>query len=241
MVKYFASIDHKILKGQLARVIKCRPTLELAGRIIDGSNPQEDSLAWFPGDDLFTPLERPRGLPLGNRTSQFFANVYLNPLDHFVRQVLRPALYVRYVDDFLLFANDKTELAQVKRGIEDFLCGLRLRIHAGKSRVYRTADGVTFLGWRIFPARLRLERGNVVRFRRRLEQMRQRHAQGLASWEEIRSQVRGWVAHAQHGDTWRLRGRLFSRYKFGPRSVVSNGVARCVLEPSTTERAPLQP
>jgi len=80
VVKYFPSIDHEILKGLLARVIKCRPTLELASNIIDHSNPQVESIAYFPGDDLFTPFERRRGLPLGNQTSQFFANVYLNPL-----------------------------------------------------------------------------------------------------------------------------------------------------------------
>lgn len=82
--KYFASIDHGILKERLARVIKCRPTLRLAGAIIDGSNPQEPVESYFPGDDLFTPFERRRGLPLGNQTSQFFANVYLDSLDHFV-------------------------------------------------------------------------------------------------------------------------------------------------------------
>jgi retron-type reverse transcriptase len=97
--KYFPSIDHEILKGLLARVIKCRPVLDLAARIIDGSNPQEEAAAYFPGDDLFTPSERRRGLPLGNQTSQFFANVYLNSLDYFVRQQLRPGGYVRYVDD----------------------------------------------------------------------------------------------------------------------------------------------
>jgi retron-type reverse transcriptase len=78
--KYFPSIDHRILKDLLARVVKCKRTLALAARIIDGSNEQEEVLAWFPGDALFTPLERRRGLPIGNQTSQFFANVYLNSL-----------------------------------------------------------------------------------------------------------------------------------------------------------------
>jgi hypothetical protein len=143
---------------------------------------------------------------------------------------LRPALYVRYVDDFLLFGNDKAELGEMKRRMEEFLSGLRLRIHPGKSRVYRTADGVTFLGWRIFPGRLRLERGNVVRFRRRLGRIWRRHAEGRAGWGETRAKVRGWIAHAAHGDTWRLRRRLFSQYRFGPRSAVSNGVARGFVE-----------
>jgi RNA-directed DNA polymerase len=88
--KYFASVDHEILSGLLARAVKCRDTLELAAKIIDASNPQEEAISYFPGDDLFTPFERRRGLPLGNQTSQFFANVYLNPLDQIVNRELRP-------------------------------------------------------------------------------------------------------------------------------------------------------
>jgi retron-type reverse transcriptase len=100
--RYFPSIDFEILKSQLREAIKCKRSLQLAALIIDGSNPQEDATAYFPGDDLFSPYERRRGLPLGNQTSQFFANVYLNPLDHFVKRALKIEAYIRYVDDFLL-------------------------------------------------------------------------------------------------------------------------------------------
>ncbi len=72
--KYFASIDHHVLKGLLAAAVKCRPTLRLAGSIIDGWERRDETVHYFPGDTLFTPLERRRGLPLGNQTSQFFAN-----------------------------------------------------------------------------------------------------------------------------------------------------------------------
>ena len=87
--KFFPSIDHQILKDLVARKIKDTGVLWLVDRIIDGSNPQEPVSAWFPGDDLFTPSERRRGLPIGNQTRQFSANVYLNPFDHFVKEVLR--------------------------------------------------------------------------------------------------------------------------------------------------------
>ncbi|HMB07556.1 MAG TPA: reverse transcriptase/maturase family protein [Isosphaeraceae bacterium] len=93
--KFFPSIDHEILKGLVARKVKDPHVLWLVDRIIDHSNPQDPVLAWFPGDDLFTPIERRRGLPLGNQTSQFFANVYLDPLDHFVTDRLGLS-YVRY-------------------------------------------------------------------------------------------------------------------------------------------------
>ena len=75
--------------------------LWLVGQIIDHSNPQEEIRTCFPGDDLFTASERRRGIPIGNQTSQFFANVYLDSLDHFVKDRLGIRGYVRYVDDFL--------------------------------------------------------------------------------------------------------------------------------------------
>ncbi|MDG2224106.1 MAG: reverse transcriptase/maturase family protein [Rubripirellula sp.] len=87
--KFFPSMDHDILKEQVARKIKDPDVLWLMGLIIDGSNPQEEVQHYFPGDDLFTPGERKRGIPIGNQTSQFFANVYLDPLDHFVKEQLR--------------------------------------------------------------------------------------------------------------------------------------------------------
>ena len=111
--KYFPSIDHTILKTLITRKIKDPHVLWLVATIIDHSNPQDPVLMWFPGDDLFTPTERRRGLPLGNQTSQFFANVYLDPLDHFVTDHLGLS-YVRYVDDFLVFADDKRRLHEVK-------------------------------------------------------------------------------------------------------------------------------
>ena len=75
--RYFPAIDHEILKRDLRRRIACPRTLALASRIIDASNPQEPVHAYFPGDDLFAPFGRPRGLPIGNLTSQVFANIYL--------------------------------------------------------------------------------------------------------------------------------------------------------------------
>lgn len=93
--KYFPSIDHQILKSLVHRKIKCSDTLWLIDLLIDHSNPQEASLEYFPNDDLLTPLERRKGLPIGNLTSQFFANVYLNNFDHFVKEKLKAKKYLR--------------------------------------------------------------------------------------------------------------------------------------------------
>ena len=89
----------------------------------------------FPDDDLFTPLFRKHGIPIGNLTSQFFANVYLDALDHFVKERLQVKCYLRYVDDFCCFHDDKRVLSDLRAAIADFLLGLRLRLNDGKSRL----------------------------------------------------------------------------------------------------------
>jgi len=218
--KYFPSIDHEILKEKLRRVLKCKPTLALADLIIDASNAQEEIVQYFPGDDLFTPFERRRGLPLGNQTSQFFANVYLNSLDHLVMRQLKPREYARYVDDFVLFADSKDELERMRDRVVDHLNGLRLTMHERKSRIYRTADGLTFLGWRITPQGVWMKRASLVRMRRRLKRMQRQWAAGRIEWEEIQQRINSWIGHAQWGNTWKLREQMFDEFPFlqgGPR------------------------
>lgn len=232
--KYFPSIDHSILKDLIERVIKCRKTLELAGQIIDGSNEQEEAIGYFPGDSLFTPWTRRRGLPIGNQTSQFFANVYLNPLDHFALRELRPVLYLRYVDDFVLFGDDKRELGVMADRIREFLQGLRLGPHERKFRVYRCDEGLTLLGWRLLPGQARLARANVIRMRRRLKKMAAWYHSGRLRFEEMQCRVQAWLGHAAFGDTWRLRQNLFAQVILRPAEHGRN--ARGLVEQQSSER-----
>ena len=127
--KYFPSIDHEILKTKIRRKIKCQDTLWLIDKIIDGSNPQEPVVEYFPGDDLLTPVVQRKGLPIGNLTSQFLANFFLDSLDHFVKEKLQIKKYLRYVDDFVLFSDQRETLVQARQKIEETLTALRLKIH----------------------------------------------------------------------------------------------------------------
>jgi retron-type reverse transcriptase len=212
--KYFPSIDHEVLKGLMARKVKDRDVLWLVGRVIDHSNPQEPVQEWFPGDDLFAPSGRRRGLPLGNQTSQFFANVYLDPFDHFVKQTMRVRGYLRYVDDFALFGDDPAGLAEARERCREGLRALRLRLHPRKSVIARVADGSRFLGYRVFPDHWLLPRANVVKMRRRLRRLQAGYAAGVLDWPDVRRGVAGWLGHAGRADTWRLRERLFAEYTF---------------------------
>ena len=212
--KFFPSLDHEIAKELVARKVKDPNVLWLVNRIIDHSNPQEEVLNYFPGDDLFMPGERRRGIPIGNQTSQFFANVYLDPLDHFVKDRLGIRGYVRYVDDFLVFDNDKKRLAELRGEIAEFLTALRLRIHPKKNVIFPVRDGIRFLGYRVFPTHRLLPKENVRRFRRRVRQMQKEYAEGTIDFEKIRQRLMSWVGHARQADTHRLQCRLFDTISF---------------------------
>lgn len=214
--RYFPSIDHALLKADLCRRISCLRTLGLCETIIDGSNPQEDVLLHFPGDDLLTPLERRRGLPLGNLTSQFFANVYLNGFDHFCKEVLR-APYVRYVDDFALFSDNLMELNDWRSRVAGYLSQRRLLLHPTKTEILRTQEPAQFLGFVTYPnGYRRLPDENVTRFVKRLQVLRSQWRQGQIRDDEVRQRVGSWVAHARHANTVQLRHTLFSGGWFDP-------------------------
>jgi retron-type reverse transcriptase len=219
--KFFPSIDHQILLERLARKIKDPHVLWLAEVIVAHSNPQEPVPWFFPGDDLFTAQERPHGLPIGNQTSQFFANVYLDALDHFVKETLRCRRYVRYCDDFVLLDGDKRRLAEWRDAIEAFLRTLRLWLHPTKRVISRTEDGIRFLGYRVFPDHRLLDQGNVRRFKRRMRRYQQMYAAGQLSALQVRQRIVAWVGHAQHADTWRLRRAILGS------TVFSRAAARC--------------
>jgi len=221
--RYFPAIDHAILKRDFRRRIVCGQTLSLLDLIVDGSNAQEPVDLHFPGDDLFAPYARRRGLPVGNLTSQFFANLYLDPLDHFCTEVLR-APYVRYVDDFALFANDRTELDGWRARIERFLEGRRLKLHPRKTAILSTAEPAPFLGYELLPdGRRRLPEDNVARFRGRLRSMRDRLRAETMAPDEAASKLEAWEAHAAFAHTRKLRNAMLgARSPDGRRSLVES-------------------
>ncbi|MBW4585229.1 RNA-directed DNA polymerase [Aetokthonos hydrillicola Thurmond2011] len=209
--KYFPSIDHEILKSLIRRKIKCPDTLWLIDTIIDNSNEQLLSIEHFKEDNLLTPLERRRGLPIGNLSSQFFANVYLNGFDHFVQEQLKVGKYLRYVDDFAFFSDDWYFLADVRIAVEEYLGNnLRLKIHPIKSQLFQTKHGANFLGFRVLPDRIRVRTENLRRARRRIKKMQGDYIRGRISIHKVSQSIQSWFAHLKHGDTWRLRQKIFA-------------------------------
>lgn len=212
--KYFPSIDHQILKQIIRTKIKCVDTLWLIDLIIDNSNPQESLIIYFTGDDLLTPLTRRKGLPIGNLTSQFFANFYLNNFDHFIKETLKCQKYVRYVDDFALFSDNKNYLKSAKIAIEAYLQDLRLILHPQKTQLFKTDRGANFVGFRVLPQTIRVRNDNLRRARVRLKRLQKSYGQGKTNLKKLIQRLQSWEAHLKHGDTYKLRKSIFNQYGF---------------------------
>jgi len=193
--KYFLSIDRGILKDILKKRIVDNDLLWLLGEIIDS--------AAYAGEQ--------KGLPIGNLTSQFFANLYLNELDYFVKFDLGAKFYIRYMDDFIIFENDKEKLAGFKAEIREFLkMKLALCLHEGKSQIYNTKSGIKFLGFRLFKNYRRLATDNVRRFKKRIKKFGYLLGNGKIGEGKIRDSVRCWVAHSSSANTNGLRLNMFN-------------------------------
>jgi retron-type reverse transcriptase len=209
--QYFPSIDRDILFASLGVKVHDPRLLRLIADILNVAPLTEAECDWFPGDTLLTPLERRRGLPIGNMTSQVWANWYLNGLDHYVMDYCGFGAYIRYVDDFVIFSDCKKSLNALKQDITRYLERLRLRIHPEKSRVYRTCDGVPFLGFRNFRGFRTLLKGNIRRFKRRIRRKIKEVNDGVLPMGSLNSSIAGWCGHARMGDTWLLRDSLQRR------------------------------
>jgi len=225
VVQFFPSIDHLLLGQALNRVIADKETLWLCDVILAsgvGVQTEEYRMVYFSGDDLFA-AARPRGLPtlapalrasasagVGNLTSQFWANVYLNSLDQFVKRDLKCSAYLRYVDDVVLFAKDKRTLWDWRAEAIEFLAGLRLTIHIECAQPRPVTEGLPFLGFTVFPTHRRLKARKAISFRRKFKQQAAEVTAGRTPLDSLHASVRGWVNHARYGDTWGLRRSILS-------------------------------
>jgi len=205
--KYFHSVDHEILLGIIARKIGDKAVFKLCAEIINSSEDKRFR-RHFPGDDLFSVL-RPTGLPIGNLTSQLFSNLYLNELDRFVKHTLRYQGYLRYMDDFLLFAPDKASLHCAMRTIEDFLAEkLRLCLHPKKRTISPVACGIDWVGYQVFPEKVRIRRANICRFRSRNRRLRSLFKRHKIPARDIGQSIQSFCAYASHADAARLVGNI---------------------------------
>ncbi len=205
--QFFPSIDHQILETILARTLGDPAVMALVKKIIAsgaGVQMKEYEMVYFPGDDLLA-YYRPRGLPIGNLTSQHWANVYLNELDQYVKRSLKCRAYLRYVDDLLLFADDKAQLHAWKAALILYLETLRLTLHEDRAQPRPVETGVPFLGFQVYPDHRRLKPRNGWAFQRRLKALAAGCRAGEIEPQQLDASLQGWLNHASTGDTWGLR------------------------------------
>ena len=150
-------------------------------------------------------------MPIGNLTSQLFANLYLDPFDHFVKEELRRRQYARYMDDFVILAREKRELWELLEEIRGFLSRrLQLSLNPQRIGLIPLSHGVDFLGYVIYPGGYkRVRRRNVVNVRRRLKKLEAGYAQGAITFAHARGSIASWLGLAKHASAFRLSRSLF--------------------------------
>ncbi len=185
--KYFDSIDQKILFGLLKKRISEVRSLQLIKIIIESNNKETGT-----------------GIPIGNLTSQLFANIYLNELDQFIKHKLRIKYYIRYMDDFLILNKDKKQLFQIKEKIKQFLENkLKLKLHPKKANIFPLNNkGIDFLGYQIFGTHRLLRKSTVKRFIKKTK-----------PYHRFQS-LRSWTAYARFANSWGLRKKLCDNWGY---------------------------
>jgi retron-type reverse transcriptase len=180
--KFFASIDHTILLVILERHIPDQDVLGLLAEIIES----------------FHTTRKGEGLPLGNLTSQLFANIYLNELDQYMKHTMKARFYIRYADDFVILSHNKEYLKYVLPCIDEFLKNnIRLALHPNKIFISTIASGVDFLGWVHFPDH-RVLRTTTKR----------RMLKSITLNEGKEEKVQSYMGLLSHGNSWKLRHKI---------------------------------
>ncbi len=181
IAKYFDSISHNILIRLIKKKITCLKTMALIKEIINSSFKK----------DLGT------GIPIGNLTSQLFANIYLNELDQFVKRELKSVYYIRYMDDFLFLSENKNELKELSKIIKQFLYHkLNLIINPKKIIISPCSIGINFLGYIIFKDYALLRKNTIKKFLAKIKNKNSKEKKAI------------WFAYAKHANSYLLSKKL---------------------------------
>jgi len=191
--KYFDNVNHEILLSVVKKKVNDPNILWLIKVILSNHKTEEKG----------------KGMPLGNLTSQFFANVFLNELDHFVKDQLRAKHYIRYVDDFVILDKSPIILQQYMKEIDFFLRNsLKLELHPEKSKIMFMSRGTEFLGMRIFLHHKLIQEKNLRKFFRKLQLLTFQYDEGKANYDKIYDSLEGWNAYAMNADMFKLKKKI---------------------------------
>ena len=189
---YFDTINNDILIKILMKKIDDVELIELIKTILNNFNSSVKGI----------------GMPLGNFTSQFFANVYLNELDYYVKHILKAKYYIRYVDDFVILHKDKRVLVYYLKHINNFLPCLKIKLHPNKTGINPLCNGITFLGYKVFYYYKLLRKRNTKYFMKRFDENISLYNNGKITEEQLESRINGWNGYAKFADTLNFREKL---------------------------------
>lgn len=208
--KYYASINHDRLKQLLAEKINDSKLLALLGVIIDSTSSGTEHDYLFAPDSYYH-TQGAHGIPIGNLTSQLFANIYLHHADMYAKQRLKIRCYIRYMDDILIFHESKDQLRIWQQSITRFFYDeLYLTVNPHKICVYPARLGVDFVGYVIYPHSMRLRGSSVRRFKKRYRKQLHGLLTNKVSEDCVQTSFDAWAAHAGHANTRRLVEHLRS-------------------------------
>ena len=182
-------MDHKILLEIIKRKIKDENVVWLIKKILNN----------------FETSKINKGMPLGNLTSQFFANICLNELDRFVKNKLKARYYIRYVDDFIILNNNKENLKEYKNKITKYLNYLKLELHPDKTKILPLSNGTTFLGYKIFYQYKLLKKKNIKKFNQNFKAKLKLYKKMQCSSNNILSSLEGWLGYAKWANTYKIQ------------------------------------
>lgn len=188
--KYFDSIHHGVLRQQLCRMFKDAQLLHIFDQIIDSYS-----------------ADTGRGVPIGNLTSQYFANHYLSAADHYAKEVLRVPAYVRYMDDMVLWHKDKEALLEAGRRFKDFV-EAQLKLELKPFCLNKNTEGLPFLGYLLYPDRTRLAQRSRKRFIEKTKEYGRLLQEGKWSQKDYQRHVEPLIAFTLHADAKGFRQKV---------------------------------
>jgi RNA-directed DNA polymerase len=189
--KYFSSVNSEILKQIIREKISDKKLLYLLDTIIDSSQ---------------------QGIPIGNLTSQLFANIYLNKFDEYIKYELKIKYYIRYMDDFVMLHQSKTYLNEVKEKVKVFFLSMRLTLHPKKAVIFPLTLGVDFLGYRIFNDKKLVRKSTVKRFIKGVKVKIRKYDYGDMKFDKLMESFNSWNAYMSYADSYALKKDIQERY-----------------------------
>lgn len=217
--KYFYRVDHLVLLDILRRRIKDQRLMELLSRIINSEDTRFGLPAGFSPEECTEDMWLADvGMPIGNLTSQLFANIYLNELDQLCKHELRLHYYIRYMDDVIILSDDKRELAEIKVIIENFLHD-NLHLDLNKKTAIRPVwTGIDFVGFRIWATHKKLKKQTARRMIRNVKRLCEAVQNGKTSKEELLRVAASYNGILGHCNSYGLRNKLndiYNEYAYG--------------------------